>query len=68
MENRKVNLKTTANKSMTNTETGQGNVTAGNKKTMDQGKVLTEATYCHPQYIGPDETVRRHGWNGEEGT
>ena len=39
--------------------------TAGNKQTMDQGKVSTEPTYCHPQHTGPHGTARRHGWNGE---
>ena len=38
--------------------------TVGNKKAIDQGKVLTESTYCHPQH-GPNGTARRLGWNGE---
>ena len=39
--------------------------TTGNKKTMDQGKVPTDPTYCHPQHTGPNGFTRRHGWNGE---
>ena len=39
--------------------------TTGNK-TLDQGKVSTEPTYCHPQHTGPIGTARRHGWNGEQ--
>ena len=79
MENRKENLTTATNKGslmshqitvcktiMTDTETRKfpSSDTAGNK-TMDQGKVSTELTYCHLQQTGPNEIARRHGRNGE---
>ena len=32
---------------------------------MNQGKVLTEPTYCHPQHTGPNGNARKHGWNGK---
>ena len=79
MENRKRNLKTAVDRgslkrheitmskmSMTGTRKLPSGDTAGNKKTMNLGKISAEPTYCHQLHTSPNWTARRRGWNSDK--